>query len=160
MCRAGRCSRRRGIGGIGLGIGGRAMAAPAALPAGVSDTVNRAYAAGRDVTPEKSATTYNNYYEVDTDKDIWEAAQKIPQRPWTVQIDGLVANKKTYAIDDLLKQMPIEQRVYRHRCVEAWAMTGPWSGFALSKLLDAVQPTAEAKYVVFTSLADDKSMPG
>jgi sulfoxide reductase catalytic subunit YedY len=149
-----------GVGAAAYGASRLIGCAHAALPPGVATTVNPTYVPGRAITNEKDATTYNNYYEVDTDKDIWQAAQKIPQRPWTLQIDGLCANKKTYAIDDLLKQMPLEQRIYRHRCVEAWAMTVPWSGFALSKLIDAAQPTSAAKYLVFTSLADDKSMPG
>jgi sulfoxide reductase catalytic subunit YedY len=153
-------SRRTLLAAAGLGAASLGSPARAALPPGVSATVNAKYVPGRAVTPEKNATTYNNYYEVDTDKDIWQAAQKIPQRPWTIEVGGLCANKKTYAIDDLLKQMPLEQRIYRHRCVEAWAMTVPWSGFPLSKLVDAAQPTSAAKYVTFTSLADDKTMPG
>ena len=140
-------------------IGAAGIGAAPLLP-GVSDKLNTTYPPGRATTPETNATTYNNYYEVDTDKDIWQAAQKIPQRPWSVVVDGLVGKPQTFAIDDLLRRMPIEQRVYRHRCVEGWAMTVPWSGFPLASLLDAVQPTADAKYVVFTTLADEKTMPG
>jgi sulfoxide reductase catalytic subunit YedY len=148
-----------GIAGAAIGLGGIAPAM-AALPPGVSNALDTKYVAGRALTPEKDATTYNNYYEIDTDKDIWQGAQKIPQRPWQIEVGGLCANKKTYAIDDLLKLMPLEERIYRHRCVEAWAMTVPWSGFPLSRLVDAAQPTADAKYIVFTTLADDKVMPG
>jgi sulfoxide reductase catalytic subunit YedY len=147
------------LAGAAFGVGGIAPAM-AALPPGVSDALDKKYTAGRALTPEKDATTYNNYYEIDTDKDIWQGAQKIPQRPWQIEVGGLCANKKTYAIDDLLKLMPLEERIYRHRCVEARAMTVPWSGFPLSKLVDAAQPTADAKYIVFTTLADDKVMPG
>ncbi len=160
-----------GVGGaLALG-GGKALAAakptpakpaatPAALPPGVSTNLNLRYPAGRALTAEKAATTYNNYYEIATDKDIWQAAQAIPQRPWSIELAGLCNQPKSWAIDDLLKKIPLEERIYRHRCVEAWAMTVPWSGFPLSKLLDLADPKPEAAYVRFTTLANPKVMPG
>jgi sulfoxide reductase catalytic subunit YedY len=93
------------------------------------------------------ATTYNNYYEFGSQKQIHQAAQKLPIRPWTVTIDGLVEQKKTVGVDELLKQMPLEERLYRLRCVEAWAMAVPWSGFPLKALVDYARPLSSAKYV-------------
>ncbi len=122
--------------------------------------LNPAYKdAGRPVTEEKYATTYNNYYEFDTDKSIWREAQALKQRPWTIRIEGMVAQPRTIGIDDLLAQIPQEERIYRHRCVEAWAMTVPWTGFPLSRLVKLADPLASAKYVVFQT-AQDKSMTG
>lgn len=114
---------------------------------------------GRAVTEEKYATTYNNYYEFNETKNIWREAQKLPQRPWTIKFDGMVKQPRTIAIDDLLKQIPQEERIYRHRCVEAWAMTVPWTGFPLSKLVALAEPLGSAKYVAFETI-QDKSMPG
>ena len=107
------------------------------------------YPAGRAVTEEKYATTYNNYYEFGESKNIWKGAQKLPQHPWTVEFAGMVKEPRKVAIEDLLKQIPQEERIYRHRCVEAWAMTVPWTGFALSKLVAVAEPLGSAKYVVF-----------
>ncbi len=120
---------------------------------------NPAYPAGRAVTDEKSATTYNNYYEFSESKNIWRQAQKLHQRPWTVKIDGLVKQPRTLDLDDLLKQVTTEERIYRHRCVETWAMTVPWSGFPLSQLLTIAEPLGSAKYVVFETI-QDKTMDG
>ena len=141
-----------------LGAAGAAAVLPAIARA---DTpVNPAFKdAGRPVTEEKYATTYNNYYEFDTDKSIWRDAQKLKQRPWTIQIDGMVTKPRTIGIDDLLAQIPQEERIYRHRCVEAWAMTVPWTGFPLAKLVKLADPLASAKYVVFETI-QDKSMGG
>jgi sulfoxide reductase catalytic subunit YedY len=115
--------------------------------------------AGRPVTDEKYATTYNNYYEFNETKSIWQQAQKLHQRPWSVKIGGMVQKPQTLDIDTILKTIPQEERIYRHRCVEAWAMTVPWTGFSLSKLLAIVEPTASAKYVVFETI-QDKTMDG
>jgi sulfoxide reductase catalytic subunit YedY len=114
---------------------------------------------GRPVTDEKYATTYNNYYEFNETKSIWQQAQKLHQRPWSVKIDGMVGKPQTIDIDTILKQIPQEERIYRHRCVEAWAMTVPWTGFSLSKLLALAEPSAGAKYVVFETI-QDKTMDG
>ena len=116
--------------------------------------------AGRPVSDEGDVTTYNNFYEFGTDKSIYRAAQRLQTDPWSVKIDGLVAKEQTLALDDLLKQVQIEQRVYRHRCVEAWAMTVPWDGFPLASLVKIAQPNPAAKYIRFETLADAKTMPG
>ena len=106
-------------------------------------------------------TGYNNFYEFGTDKrDPAERAHTLKTRPWTLQVDGLVKTPMTFAIDDLIKIAPLEERVYRHRCVEGWSMVVPWIGFPLAELLQRVGPTGDAKYVEFTSLADQKQMPG
>lgn len=109
---------------------------------------NLRYKVDRPITEEDLATTYNNFYEFGSSKNVWRAAQELPIRPWTVTLDGLVEKERTVAIDDLLAAMPLEERVYRHRCVEAWSMTVPWSGFALRALVDYAKPLSSAKYVV------------
>ena len=109
---------------------------------------------------EKDATTYNNYYEFSESKNLWRSAQALKTRPWTVKIEGMVKQPRTIDIDDLLKQVTLEERIYRHRCVERWAMTVPWTGFPVSQLLKIAEPLASAKYLVFTTAADTKAMPG
>ena len=103
-------------------------------------TQNPRYKLDRPVTPEADATSYNNYYEFGSSKDVVDAAQALPIRPWTVAIDGMVEAPITIAIDDLLKKMPLEERLYRHRCVEAWSMAVPWSGFPLKALVELARP--------------------
>jgi methionine sulfoxide reductase catalytic subunit len=120
---------------------------------------NPKYPAGRPLTEEKYATTYNNYYEFSENKDLWRDAQALKQRPWTIQFDGMVTQPRTIGLDDLLKQVQLEQRIYRHRCVEAWAMTVPWTGFPLSQLVKLADPLAGAKYVTFQT-TQDKVMDG
>lgn len=120
-----------------------------------------AYQAQEKLTPFKDVTTYNNFYEFGTDKDDPSRnAHTLKTRPWTVVVEGEVQKPKTYDIDDLLKRFPSEERVYRLRCVEAWSMVVPWLGFPLSKLLDDVEPTSNAKFVAFTTLHDPQQMPG
>lgn len=121
---------------------------------------NERYVLDRDITPEKINGTYNNFYEFGTHKEIWRAAQRLEVRPWTVKIGGMVEKEMEIGIDDLLARMPLEERLYRHRCVEAWSMTIPWSGFELSHLVKMVQPLASAKYVVFQTFLDKKVAPG
>ena len=120
-----------GIAGLILPVAARAQGAPR----------NAAFDPGRDMTAERDATTYNNFYEFGTDKSISRAAQRLPVAPWTIQIDGLVDTPKTIGFDDLMKQVQLEERVYRHRCVEGWAMTVPWTGFALRDLVKISAPT-------------------
>jgi len=139
-----------GLAGIGLPGAAYAQGAPRSAK----------YDPGREVTAERDATTYNNFYEFGTDKSISRAAQRLPVAPWTIEIDGLVATPKTIGFDDLMKQVQLEERVYRHRCVEGWAMTVPWTGFPLRDLVRLADPTSAAKYVAFTTLADTKTMPG
>ncbi|CAO3437547.1 protein-methionine-sulfoxide reductase catalytic subunit MsrP [Azospirillum doebereinerae] len=112
------------------------------------------------VTPMKSATTYNNYYEFGTGKsDPADGAKALRTRPWEIAIDGEVAKPTTIGIDDLLK-FPMEERVYRLRCVEGWSMVIPWIGFPLAELLKRVEPTGNAKYVAFQTLLDPERMYG
>ncbi len=138
-----------GVGLVAAGYAGRAGAAPADR-----------YPAGRAVTPEDAATTYNNYYEFGDDKSIYRAAQRFAVSPWSIEFAGMVAKPRTIDLADLLKQVQLQDRVYRHRCVEAWAMTVPWTGFPMSDLLKVAEPTSSAKYVVFESAANPRTMPG
>ena len=139
-----------GMAGLILPAAARAQGAPR----------NAKYDPGREVSAERDATTYNNYYEFGTDKSISRAAQRLPVQPWTIAIDGLVDAPKTIGFDDLVQKVNLEERIYRHRCVEGWAMTVPWTGFPLRDLVKIAAPTSAAKYVVMTTLADPKTMPG
>ena len=113
-----------------------------------------------DVTPEAVNTNYNNFYEYGTSKHIADAAQALRIRPWSVKFSGMVETPRVVAIDDLLKAMPLEERLYRHRCVEAWAMQVPWTGFPVAKLVAFAKPLASAKYMVLTTFDDPKMAPG
>jgi len=105
-------------------------------------------------------THYNNYYEFSTDKEaVNPYSQGFTTEPWTVEVSGLVNNPKTYGIEDLLK-FPQEERVYRLRCVEAWSMVIPWTGFTLASLLNEVEPTSDAKFVRFETVYRPEEMPG
>ncbi len=114
----------------------------------------------RPITNEKLAGSYNNFYEFGGDKSIWLKAQELPTDNWKVEVTGLVKNPKTYDLDDIKKQFPIEERIYRFRCVEAWSMVLPWVGFPMKELIKAVEPTSKAKFVRFTSFYDETVMPG
>jgi sulfoxide reductase catalytic subunit YedY len=116
---------------------------------------------GNPLTAYDAVTGYNNYYEFTDDKQgVALMAKDFKTRPWTVEVSGLVNKPHTYDIDELIKLFPIEERVYRLRCVEAWSMVIPWRGFPLNKLLKEVEPASAAKYVHFVSLLDPKQMPG
>ena len=115
---------------------------------------NPEYTLDRPITDERLATTYNNYYEFGSSKNIWQKAQALPIRPWTVTFDGMVEQPMEIDIDDLLAKMPLEERVYRHRCVEAWSMAVPYSGFPLKALVDLARPLSSAKYVKMTTFHD------
>ncbi|MCR9213802.1 MAG: protein-methionine-sulfoxide reductase catalytic subunit MsrP [Proteobacteria bacterium] len=121
---------------------------------------NDLYTHQRALTPEKIATTYNNFYEFGSHKTISEAAQALKIRPWTVKIDGMVEKEMEIGIDELLAKMPLEERIYRHRCVEAWSMVVPWSGFPLKDLVKLAAPTSGAKYVVMQTFEDKAVAPG
>ena len=122
---------------------------------------NPAYVSPDKHTPFKDATTYNNYYEFGTDKaDPARTASSLKPRPWTVAIEGEVKKPMMLDIDSLLKLAPLEERVYRLRCVEGWSMVIPWVGYSLSELIKKVEPTGNAKYVEFITLADKAQMPG
>ena len=151
-------SRRQFLKGMAALVGGSALLAACGDAATPTDT---------GVTPldiqtdYEAATNYNNFYEFTTDKEgVAGAAKNFTTTPWTVEVGGLVNKPKTYAIEDLLKQFPQEERVYRLRCVEGWSMVIPWTGFPIAKLLQDVEPTAEAKYVRFESVLRPEEMPG
>jgi sulfoxide reductase catalytic subunit YedY len=148
--------KRRGV------LAGAAALAIAPVSLAVADEAaprNGKFDPGRAITDEKYSTTYNNYYEFSESKTLWRNAQALKQRPWTIRLDGMVKQPRTIDIDDLLKQVQLEERIYRHRCVEAWAMTVPWTGFPLNQLVKLAEPQAAAKFVVFET-TQDKMMPG
>jgi len=147
------------LGGLSLTAGGaRAEADPSAGLYPVPR--NERYTLDRPLTDEAEATTYNNYYEFGSSKSIWRAAQKLPVRPWSVAIDGMVETPFEIAIDDLLAKMPLEERLYRHRCVEAWSMAVPWSGFPLAALVALARPQAGAKYLRLESFSNPEIAEG
>jgi sulfoxide reductase catalytic subunit YedY len=118
-------------------------------------------AGGEAQTTFQAATTYNNYYEFGEDKDEpARYAHTLNTRPWTIQVGGEVAQPRTIDIDDLLSWFPLEERVYRMRCVEAWSMVIPWLGFPLGDLIKRLEPTGNARFVEFTTLLDPEQMPG
>tara|TARA_Y100001960_G_C14672227_1_gene826622 strand:+ start:39 stop:1013 length:975 start_codon:yes stop_codon:yes gene_type:complete len=121
---------------------------------------NLKYQGERNITPEKIATTYNNFYEFGSHKSIWRTAQRLKIKPWSIIIDGQVEKPRTVDIDELLRFAPLEERVYRHRCVEAWAMTVPWTGFPMRALLDFANPSSGAKYVLMETFLDKKIASG
>ncbi|MEC9345091.1 MAG: protein-methionine-sulfoxide reductase catalytic subunit MsrP [Pseudomonadota bacterium] len=143
-----------GAGLAGLGIAAtprRLLAADGTIPTAdlYPATRNETYQVDRAITDEDINTTYNNFYEFGSNKRIYREAQKLPVRPWTVAVDGMVKQPKTWDIDELVRRIGIEERVYRHRCVEAWSMVAPWTGFPLSKLVALAEPLGGAKYVRF-----------
>jgi sulfoxide reductase catalytic subunit YedY len=122
---------------------------------------NSSYAVPDKATAYKDATTYNNFYEFGTDKsEPARNAASLQTHPWTVTIEGEIKKPMTLDLDSLLKLAPLEERIYRLRCVEGWSMVIPWIGYSLSELIKKVEPTGNAKYVEFISLADKKQMPG
>jgi sulfoxide reductase catalytic subunit YedY len=158
-----------GFGGglVALVGGGRAPKPPAeaattALPIGSATVAPAAsaYELADTKTSFEAITTYNNFYEFGLSKsDPAERAQAFKTRPWTVRIEGEVNKPETVDIDTLLKRFPLEERVYRMRCVETWSMVVPWLGFPLAALVKRAEPTSRAKYVAFTTLLDPEEMP-
>ena len=121
---------------------------------------NGAYVVERPLTDELIALKYNNFYEFSTNKgDVWELVKKFKTDPWKLEVSGLVEKPTTFDMDDLMKMMPLEERVYRFRCVEAWSMVVPWTGFTLKSLLDRVKPLSKAKFVRLTTFMDPKVAP-
>lgn len=154
-----------GLAGLGAGLGLEAAAQTAGpgklakLP-GVRSTVAGAMAMDK-LTRYEDVTSYNNFYEFGTDKsDPAQNAHTLKTRPWTVAIEGECAKPGRFGIEDLLKLAPMEERIYRLRCVEGWSMVIPWEGYSLAELLKKAEPTSKAKYVEFTTLADKSQMPG
>jgi sulfoxide reductase catalytic subunit YedY len=120
---------------------------------------NEKYPLVGTLTPEKISGNYNNFYEFGFDKYIASRAQALKTRPWTVKIDGMVEKPRTVDIDALIRTIPIEERLYRHRCVEAWSMAVPWTGFPLAKLVEYAQPLSGAKYVRMETFLDASVAP-
>lgn len=153
--------KQAGLGAMALGVG-------AALPAWADSqrtplkaTPNPQYWLSNKLTSEKDVSSYNNFYEFGTGKrDPAEYADAMQTRPWTVSVEGEVAKPRTFDIDDLLKLAPMEERIYRLRCVEAWSMVIPWSGYSLATLLKQVEPTSKGKFVEFTTVLQPDNMPG
>jgi sulfoxide reductase catalytic subunit YedY len=163
-------NRRKFLYGIGL-VGGSALAGKSL--ANLAFPSARAYAAtslpglvkgpfstDEKVTPEHDVTTYNNYYEFGTDKgDPAKNAQKFVTSPWSVSVEGEVAKPRKFTMEEILKLAPLEERIYRHRCVEAWSIVVPWVGYSFSTLAKLVEPNSNARYVAFETYFDKKQMP-
>ncbi len=141
-------------------IGGFASTVLAAI-GGYPAMRNNAYVLDRDLTPEKEATTYTNFYEFGSSKNIWRDAQKLITDPWMVTIDGLVETQMQLNADDLIVKLGgLEERLYRHRCVEAWAMAVPWTGVPLANLVKLAKPRSEAKYLRMETFFNPNVAPG
>jgi sulfoxide reductase catalytic subunit YedY len=127
----------------------------------LSEVKKTSYNVGDEkITPLETITHYNNFYEFGTDKsDPAENAKNFRTSPWTLKVEGEVAKPMTFDQDSLLKIAPLEERIYRHRCVEAWSIVVPWTGFPLAALLSQVEPTSKAKFVAFETYYDPKQMP-
>jgi len=126
----------------------------------LSGVVKGPFNTDEKITPEESVTTYNNYYEFGTDKsEPSKNAGKFQTAPWTVSVEGEVAKPRKFSMDEIMKLAPLEERIYRHRCVEAWSIVVPWVGFSFSTLAKLVEPTPKAKFVAFESYFDTRQMP-
>jgi sulfoxide reductase catalytic subunit YedY len=146
-------------GGAAVALG--ALGSRAARGDGLPAIKKGPYPANEPQTPFKDVTTYNNFYEFGTDKgDPAANAHTLKTRPWTIAFEGEIKKPQTIDIDSLIKLYPLEERVYRLRCVEAWSMVIPWVGFPLGPLLKRLEPTSKAKYVAFTTLLAPDQMPG
>jgi methionine sulfoxide reductase catalytic subunit len=121
---------------------------------------NEKYALDRPITDEKVNGSYNNFYEFGTSKNVTTAAQALTIRPWTVKIDGMVEKPMEVGIDDLIRKLTLEERTYRHRCVEAWGMAIAWTGFPFAKLVEFARPLGSAQYVRMETFLDKKMAPG
>ncbi len=153
-----------GLGGLALGAGGAWLASPVRAAQSEGELAGAPapqYSVDEKLTAWDDVTTYNNFYEFGTDKDDpARFASRMQVRPWTVQVEGEVHKPRQFDIDDLLKLAPMEERVYRLRCVEGWSMVIPWVGYSLSHLIRAVQPTGNARYVEFVTDMQPEVMPG
>src|SRR4051794_19999 len=155
------------VGAVGAAAGtlGAGMAEAATWPRVPIPNVQKASSPALTTTEKPNSyqdiATYNNFYEFGTDKgDPSQNAGGLKTKPWTVKVDWMVAKPGDYHLEDLIKPYALEDRVYRHRCVEAWSLVIPWVGFPLASLLKTVGPTPAAKFVQFTTLMDPKQMPG
>jgi methionine sulfoxide reductase catalytic subunit len=122
--------------------------------------LNTKYPLDRPITDEKINANYNNFYEFNSSKDVVEQAQKLPIRPWMVKIDGMVEKPFEIGADELIRKIGLEERTYRHRCVEAWSMAIAWTGFPLSKLVELAKPLGSAKYLHMETFNNPKVAPG
>ncbi|MDZ4165768.1 MAG: protein-methionine-sulfoxide reductase catalytic subunit MsrP [Smithellaceae bacterium] len=152
-----------GAGAIMLGAAAADHIFPTPAEAGDGLPISRRVPgpAGELLTAREEATSFVNYYDLDLNKE--EAVKygaRLRTRPWTVTVDGLVRKKKTFDIDKLMRRFPLEERVYRHRCVEGWSMVIPWTGFPLGEFIKLCEPAASARYVEFYTLHDPKQLPG
>jgi sulfoxide reductase catalytic subunit YedY len=151
-------SRRRFLAGMALLGGGLAVSVRAATPFGA--IVKSPFSTDEKPTPYADVTSYNNYYEFGTSKEQpARYAKTLKTSPWTVSIEGAVAKPRKLDLDAVMKMAPMEERIYRHRCVEGWSIVVPWIGFSLNALIKQVEPTEKAKFVAFESLYDVKQMP-
>jgi sulfoxide reductase catalytic subunit YedY len=151
-------NRRRFLAGMALMGGSLAVGARAASPFGT--VVKSPLSTNEPPTPYADVTTYNNYYEFGTSKEQpAQYAKTLKPSPWTVSVEGAVAKPRKLDLDAVLKMAPMEERIYRHRCVEGWSIVVPWIGYSLNTLIKQVEPTAKAKFVAFESLYDTKQMP-
>src|SRR5665213_913487 len=152
-------NRRKFLAAGGAAVGALAFSADADA-AKLSGVTKSSYTVNEKVTPMDDATHYNNYYEFGTGKeDPSHYANTLITAGWKVQVGGMVAKPKTYDLDEIMKIAPVEERVYRMRCVEAWSMVIPWDGVPLAALLKQVQPDSKAKFVAFQSMFNEKQMP-
>src|SRR3984893_10954606 len=163
-------NRRKFLYGMGL-AGGVALAgktlANLAFPSirayastKLEGVVKGPFSTDEKVSPEATVTTYNNYYEFGTDKgDPSKNAGKFVTSPWSVSVEGEVAKPRKFTMDEILKLAPIEERIYRHRCVEGWSIVVPWVGYSFSTIAKLVEPNSNARYVAFESYFDKKQMP-
>ncbi len=143
-----------------VALGALGALASTSRGAKLEDVKKSSYNVGDEkITPAEAVTHYNNYYEFGTDKeDPAKNAQNFRTSPWTLKVEGEVAKPLTFDHDSLMKIAPLEERIYRHRCVEAWSIVVPWIGFPLNALLKQVEPTSKAKYVAFETYYDSKQM--
>ncbi len=165
-------NRRDFISGMGLALAGTAAGLHAPAFAAVQTSDNRIaaalypakrnpiYKAARDLTPESITSVYNNFYEFGSHKSISKAARALPLDPWDITIDGEVNKPFKIGVEDLIKKMKLEERIYRHRCVEAWAMTVPWTGFPIRDLVKLAQPKSSAQYVVMETFLNRQVASG
>ena len=152
-------NRRRFLAGS-LAVGALAGARTARATTKLTGVTKSQYTVDEKVSPIEAITHYNNFYEFGTGKEEpAENAKNYRTSPWAVKIEGEVAKPKTLDLDALMKVAPLEERIYRHRCVEAWSIVVPWIGYPLNALLKQVEPTSKAKYVAFETYFDTKQMP-
>jgi sulfoxide reductase catalytic subunit YedY len=153
------------MGSLAVGLGSwlerEAFAKSPATKEKLAAKLNEQYSTRETATSYEEVTSYNNFYEFGMDKeDPAKYAERLQTRPWAISVEGMVKKPMTIDIDTLLKLAPMEERIYRMRCVEGWSMVIPWNGYALSHLIQRVEPLGSAKYIEFISLADPKQMPG